>query len=260
MAAEVFRRYEKKYLLNTSQYEAILKEIAPYAQEDAFSRSSGFYSIQNIYYDTLDDALIRTSLDKPVYKEKLRLRSYGTPILTDQVFLEIKKKYKSVVSKRRISLPLEEAYDYTLQGIRPREEGINPQILKEMDFFLQTYPVVPKIYLSYERKAMAGVEDPQLRITFDRNITARRDHLRLELGSFGYPLLPEGSWLMEIKVLGAMPLWLSHILNKYLSFPTSFSKYGTEYTQYITHLKDKGESIYVGEPLTNYEQHLIFPA
>ena len=113
MAQSVFNRYEKKYLMPEPVYLELRKRLAPYMQEDEY----GLHTICNIYYDTRDSYLIRRSIEHPVYKEKLRLRSYGIPSLDSKVFLEIKKKYRKVVNKWRIQLTLKEAYDYIEHGI-----------------------------------------------------------------------------------------------------------------------------------------------
>lgn len=227
---EVFERYEMKYLMNTRQYEGVLNSLLQYMDVDDYSKKTGFYPICNIYYDTDDDRLIRTSIQKPFYKEKMRLRSYGNlPDKDSQSFLEIKKKYNKLVSKRRIVLKLGEAEKYMEDGTHPEFTKVNMQILKEMDYFRKIYAMKPKLYLSYNRKALAGKEDKEFRVTFDRDITVRREDLRLDSDNKGRQLLPEGVWLMEIKVLNSMPLWCSKILAENDVVPTSFSKYGTEY-------------------------------
>ena len=138
MAIVVFSRYEKKYLIDDSTYRYIIDSISDHMVPDKYSKNGEFYNIANIYYDTLDDALIRASIEKPVYKEKLRLRSYGVPELDDKVFLEIKKKYKGLVNKRRTKLKLCEAYDLTMDGIYPEiQDYMNPQVLSEIEYFLK---------------------------------------------------------------------------------------------------------------------------
>lgn len=230
---EVFERYEMKYLLDDAQYEQVLAALLTYMNVDEYSERTGFYPICNIYYDTPTDQLIRASLKKPIYKEKIRLRSYGTPKNMDMpVFLEIKKKYNHLVSKRRIVLKLSDAYRYMADGTAPADNRINTQILEEMNYMRSVYDLRPKIYLSYQRKALAGKEDAGFRITFDKDILARRSEVLLEQGDYGEPLLPPGKKLMEIKVLHAMPLWCAQILSEAQVYPTSFSKYGTEYMQY----------------------------
>ena len=99
-----FERYEKKYFLTPAGQKALLQTIAPYIKMDFY----GKYTICNLYYDTPDWRLIRASLAKPVYKEKLRVRSYGVPAPDGKVFAELKKKYKGVVYKRRITVPAAE--------------------------------------------------------------------------------------------------------------------------------------------------------
>ena len=222
MTQTVFNRYEKKYLMPEPVYLALRQRLAPYMQADQY----GLHTICNIYYDTPDYDLIRRSIEKPVYKEKLRLRSYGVPTPDSTVFLEIKKKYDKVVNKRRIPLTLREAYAYLDQGIRPPQEG---QILREIDFFLQRYPLQRSLYLAYDRIALFQKENPDFRVTFDQNIRSRQMDMGLEKGDSGTLLLPEGYRLMESKIMGATPLWFTRILSELQIYPVSFSKYGNIY-------------------------------
>lgn len=237
MAIEVFNRYEKKFLLDDKTYYKIVSRISEYMEPDAYNLEHEFYSISNIYYDTADDELIRRSLEKPVYKEKLRLRAYGPVSEKDKAYLEIKKKYKGLVNKRRTTFLLGEAYEYMSEGNRPGKgycdkPYVNRQVLSEIDFFRKRYELFPKVYIAYERKAYFGKEDREFRVTFDTNIRSRRDDLFLEAGDYGKRLLPEGTWLMEVKISDAMPLWFARILSELSVYPVSFSKYGTEYQKY----------------------------
>ena len=233
MAVEVFKRYEKKYLLSKSVYYKLLERIENKLVSDVHSEGEDFYEICNLYYDTLTNELIRKSIEKPVYKEKLRLRSYGAPGEKDKVFLEIKKKYKGVVYKRRVLLSLQEAYDFVKNKKAPENEKINRQIAKEIEYFLYQHNVEPVLYLSYKRKALYGIEDKDLRITFDKEITTRRYDLCLAKGSYGESLIDDDLMLMEIKAPGSVPLWLCDSLAEFNILPISFSKYGTEYKNKI---------------------------
>ena len=227
MGIEVFNRYEKKFLLNAETYERFNEAIKPYMVMDAYNEANGFYTISNIYFDTVSDELIRKSLDKPLYKEKLRLRAYGVPKSGDLVYLEIKKKFNGLVNKRRTNLELDEAYHYieskTLEELKPYH---NKQVINEIQYIMNCYALEPAVYIAYDRKAMFG---DGLRITFDTNIRTRRYDLKLESGDYGEQLLEDGRWLMEIKAENAMPLWITHLLSELKVFPTSFSKYGSEY-------------------------------
>jgi uncharacterized protein YjbK len=235
---EIFQRIEKKYLLTVENYQKLRERLFDFVEEDEY----GLSTICNVYYDTQDYALIRDSIEKPVYKEKLRLRSYGTPQEQDKVFLELKKKYDGVVYKRRVSMPLKEARNYLTHGIRP-DSPVNEQILKEIDYFKQFYEVMPRMYLAYDRIATYGKEDKSLRITFDQNIRYRQDDIELELGSAGHLLLKLGEVVMEIKVGGAYPLWLTEILSEMKIYPTSFSKYGNVYKKILTEERMRGELV-----------------
>lgn len=223
MTELVFARTEKKYRIAGEQIERFLEKIAPHVEEDIY----GCYSLNNLYFDTETDELIQRSLEKPVYKEKLRLRSYGIPGDEDKVFLELKKKYKGVVYKRRAEMTMEEARNYLDKGVKPALA--NHQIMNEIDYFMQLYHPEPKLFLAYDRRAYSGIEDEQLRITIDWNIRSRREHIDLQYGDEGQKLLGEDEAILEIKGNYAMPLWLVDILNEESIFPVSFSKYGEIY-------------------------------
>ncbi|MBQ3512642.1 MAG: polyphosphate polymerase domain-containing protein [Lachnospiraceae bacterium] len=224
--SENFQRVEKKYLMSRETYRDFLKETEKYIQLDEF----GLHTICNIYFDTDHYDLIRNSIEKPVYKEKLRLRSYGIPGENDKVYLELKKKWKGIVYKRRISLTLKEAEDYLERGVIPAHKD---QIFNEIDYFVHFYHPEPKLYLAYDRRAYYGLEDHNLRITFDENIRSREEDLELEDGDYGEKLLEEDMILMELKVPGAVPIWLSEIMSRLQIYPTSFSKYGNIYKKKI---------------------------
>jgi len=221
-----FKRYEKKYMMDDTQYTAFYKVIAPYTQADEFAK----YTICNVYYDTESYEIIRRSIEKPVYKEKLRVRSYGTPDDKGEVFFELKKKYKKEVFKRRVSMSVGDLSEYLESGTIP---DISSQVMGEISYFISIYHPKPKIYIAYDRIALKGKEDPNLRITFDENIRFRCKDVDLCSGDYGQPILRESQHLMEIKVRGAMPLWLCRALDENQIYPTSFSKYGYCYQNFI---------------------------
>ena len=216
-----FQRVETKYLLTQAQAEAMRRGMQGRVRPDEYSR----YTICNIYYDTEDFFLIRTSLEKPVYKEKLRLRSYGVPDSRKPVFVELKKKYDGVVYKRRITTNASEAEKSVRAGKLTRCD----QISREINWFLQSWQPEPAAYIGYDREAWAGTDDEELRITFDTCLRGRNRDLDLRTGDYGELFLPPDSVLMEIKLAGGAPLWLAHLLSENRIFPTSFSKYGTYY-------------------------------
>lgn len=222
----IFERYEYKYLITRAQKESILKAMEPYMQPDEY----GPTTIRNIYYDTEDYRLIRRSLERPVYKEKLRLRSYAQASPESTVFAELKKKYKSVVYKRRLALP-EAAARALLAG---EVSGVpDSQIHREIDYFLSYYQTLrPVLYLSYQREAYCQ-KGGDLRVTFDEQILCRRQALSLQAGTGGIPILPKEQVLMEIKCSGGIPLWMTHALSAERLYKTSFSKYGTAYETII---------------------------
>lgn len=235
MAIETFKRYENKYRVDQRTWEMLHSQLLARMEPDAYNQNGRTYSISNLYYDTPDSHLIRTSLQKPVYKEKLRLRAYGVPGLETQVYLEIKKKYQGIVNKRRSALILSDAYDFVASGQLPAERSFqNQQVLREIAYLLQQHDLKPSLYLAYDRLAFFDREDRGLRISYDTNIRSRRTDLRLESGDQGDLLLAPGQGLIEIKVAGNMPLWMAHLLSDYQIRPTSFSKYGSEYTKQLS--------------------------
>lgn len=223
----VFKRFELKYLLNAEQKERVLQAMEPYMTLDGYGRTT----IRNIYFDTDNYRLVRHSIEKPVYKEKLRIRSYRRAEEDSTVFVELKKKYRKVVYKRRVSLPEKEAMEW-VSG-RNRCHG-DSQIAGEVDYFLKYYQqLYPTVFLSYEREAYYSNDGSDFRVTFDDTVLCRQEDISLESEVYGTPLLPEGKVLMEIKCSGGIPMWMAHILSQERLYKTSFSKYGTAYRTII---------------------------
>ncbi len=281
-----FQRIEIKYLLSEWQYRALRDRLREIAEVDAYGKTS----ILNIYYDTPEYLLIRRSLEKPVFKEKLRLRTYGVPGDASPAYVEIKRKYSGVVYKRRVGMHYDEALSllsdragagrgadcriavskaeadagtdstYITNGVggirgatgmstadnaggstEPAKAREDAQILREIEYFRSLYAgLCPMMEISYDRIAMAGIQDPALRITFDEHIRYRTTRLDLRAGNSGRELLAPGQRLMEIKVAGAIPLALAHLFAELEIVPCSFSKYGQGYVdlmkqRFVTH-------------------------
>lgn len=220
-----FKRTEKKYLLNEVQYQNCIDQVKKHMQPDEY----GNYSIYNVYYDTVNYALIRNSIEKPVFKEKLRMRSYCLPKDDSTVFLEIKRKVNGIVFKRRVTMNFCDAKRYIETGLR---DGYSGQVFNEIDYFLKYYHPAEKLFLRYDREAYKGVEDETLRITFDKDIRSRETDVYAYNDS-GDNLLKDGQRLMEIKANSAIPLWLCKALTDNRIYPCSFSKYGTVYKNKI---------------------------
>ena len=223
MENDIFQRYEIKFLLDRRQRAVMEQAFAEHMQPDPHGEST----ICNIYYDTPDYRLIRQSLEKPVYKEKLRMRSYGPAAPDGEVFLELKKKYDGVVYKRRISLSQRQAMNYMADRAPLPEDS---QIGREIDYCRKYYRNLrPAVYLCYDRCAYFSTEDPELRATFDKNICWRTYDMRLTAAPGGEHLLLPGQSLFEVKTATAIPLWLVEVLDRAEVRQTSFSKYGGAY-------------------------------
>lgn len=218
-----FKRYEIKFLITKQQREHMLLAMKPFMKMDDFGHST----IRNIYFDTPDFRLIRRSLEKPIYKEKLRIRSYKAVASMDPVFVELKKKYDSIVYKRRLIVSDFEAR-FSFEKNLPLP--VQSQIGKEIAYFRNYYDnLSPAVFLTYEREAFYEVKGGDLRITFDENILFRNYDFSLGSKIYGLPLLEKDMYLMEIKTAGGFPLWLCNVLSELKLYKCSFSKYGAAY-------------------------------
>lgn len=223
MANLLFERIEKKYKITKEQKSALLEQINEKVKEELYFSER----VCSIYYDNDNFDLITRSIEKPIYKEKLRERSYFTPSLDTTVFLEMKKKYNGVVYKRRVYKSLKEINDFISGNIQPQT-----QIEREIHYMMKFYGLKRKIYISYQRDSYIGANnmDCGLRITFDSDIRYRDYDVALDKGDYGELLLPEEIYLMEVKAPGAIPIWLTEKLTSLKIYTSSFSKIGTAYS------------------------------
>ena len=220
MYDNIFRRIEEKYFLTKNQKDVLFKEINSYIKKDDFFESN----ILNIYFDNNHSELIIRSGEKPIYKDKIRLRSYGIPSLEDDVFLEIKNKFNGITSKRRIKMKLNDFYTYLKTG-----KSNKTQIMNEIDYLFKYYKLKPAYFVGYNRLSYKGISNYDLRITIDSNLRSRNKDLYLENGDYGDLFFDNNTYIMEIKTLGSMPIWLTNTLSKLKIYPISFSKVGEIY-------------------------------
>lgn len=219
----IFKRYEIKYLITQEQKKDIIEAMEPYMQLDEYERTT----IRNVYLDTDNYRLIRNSLEKPMYKEKIRVRSYRQVGDEDIVFVELKKKYDSVVYKRRVEETEEKAKEWLCDKKSMR---LNSQIEREISYFIEYYGnLLPKVFLSYEREAFFSLDGSDFRVTFDDNILWRQDNISLKEKVGGNSIIGNDEILMELKTSKGIPLWMTDILSKNKLYKTSFSKYGRAY-------------------------------
>ena len=222
----VFERYELKYMLTLEQKARILDIMKLHMALDQYGRDI----IRNLYYDTDNYRLIRQSIEKPAYKEKLRMRSYRKAGPDSPVYVEMKKKHQSIVYKRRMVMPERDAVDW----LADENRKLDSQISKEIDYFMKFYGTLkPRVFLSYEREAYYALDGSDFRVTFDENILCREEEVSLSADVYGTSLLDENQCLMEIKCAGGIPMWMTEVLSKEKLYKTSFSKYGTYYMNYI---------------------------
>ena len=224
---EIFERKEYKYIMTKKQKDNVLKAMKEHNMSiDLYGRTT----IRNVYYDTDNYRLIRHSIDSPLYKEKLRVRSYSLANDDSMVFVELKKKYDRIVYKRRTSVKMNEAEKWLTNHKKP----VDTQIAREIDYFLDFYKgLKPVLFLSYEREAYFYKNNNDLRITLDENILSRQTDLSLKSEIYGEYVLPKDLTLMEIKCGSSIPIWLAKALSENSIYKTSFSKYGNAYKNSI---------------------------
>ena len=214
----IIDRCEQKYFLSNDDYNLLLEKIGDKLEKDKYYQET----IYNIYFDNDNYELINRSLDKPYYKEKIRLRSYEIVNNNSQVFLEIKKKYHDHTNKRRIIITYKEYVNYINKGIIP---NCNKQIFKELEYCFKKYDLIPKLKIRYDRLSFYLKEDNNFRITFDNNIRYNFDDLDFTR-FYDDELLFNNGYIMELKSFHGIPLWLNKVLSELRIYPTSFSKVG----------------------------------
>ena len=285
-AADTFERKEKKYLITAGQCRAIKEGLSAHMRLDDY----GATRIDSLYYDTRNHDLISRSLEKPVYKEKLRLRSYGPFSSAKTVFVEMKKKYKGIVYKRRVCMSAQGARAYTggmsyeeVQRLYPIEgKGSEKeltvgkiQIAREIDAMFARHPgLEPAMLISCMREAWCPIDANDAncvdRVTFDEDICYV--DLFESSSTMRRPVTGPDQVVMEIKCAGGYPLWLARILSECGAYPRSFSKYGNAYKRVLAdrgavHVRDKeaGKLVVSSVPFANereraYEGVLLGPS
>ena len=228
-----FRRREKKFLLDQTQYQHFLEQTSPFLKRAEYFESV----IQSVYYDTQTDALIRRSIERPLYKEKLRVRKYLGTENDPLVYIELKKKFEGIGYKRRALADWNELNEKGLSGCSYSCE----QIGKEIRQFAKVYPDLhPRMRIKTTRHSYVDKEDPDIRITFDFNVTYSDEDLNILEFNEGKELLPDGTVILEVKVPENLPLRYTKILTGEKIYRRPFSKYGTAY---LKELGMKGAAI-----------------
>lgn len=218
----VMQRYEWKYILSAEQTDFFCERLIGHMEPDAY----GLTTISSLYYDTPDKRLIRASIEKPAFKEKIRVRAYGPAADNTPVFLELKRKAFGIVYKRRVQATIPELRRFFDGTLDLDEEG---QIDREITYFRNYYgKLVPSCMILYDRTAYYK-PDGDLRLTIDRNPRYRVDGLTFDRAPVGIPLLNPGESILEVKAQDTIPLWLVRILSEGNIRHGSISKYGEAY-------------------------------
>lgn len=221
----VFRRVEQKYILSKKQYELLQDIIKSKFKKDKYYKSK----IYNLYFDNSSNDMIINSIENPLYKEKIRVRSYNEVKNKDDiVYLEMKQKYKSIVYKRRVMMTLFEYNKYIRSGKVSKKDG---QIMKEIDYYIKYYKANPYVYVAYDRLSYYAIDDINFRITFDNNLRYRFDDLGLYDSKLDKKYFDNDMYIMEVKSMNSLPLWFVEVLSLNKIYPQSFSKVGNIYVK-----------------------------
>ena len=249
--ARSIRRVEKKYLITRSEKATLLKALKKQLVHDEYYKEE----ILSLYLDTDNFDLAIKTIDRPEFREKVRVRAYNVPKRSTRIFFEVKTKLATnktkIGNKRRLIIPLKDFYSYmntgkNLEQIAASASNNNPQqiqVAKELDYLIKHYNLRPKIIIVSNRTAFSGKNDPTFRLTFDENLRFRTTDLKLEKGSSGekyFPSTPDPKRgiIMEAKTINAMPPWFVDEISRLKIYPTRFSKYGKIY-QLITERNNK---------------------
>ena len=241
MAGEMFSRYELKYLIPFHVYEELAEILKRRMVYDRYGDAEGKYNIISLYFDSLDKKIYYETRNKSKYRQKLRLRIYNEAALEDYAYFEIKKKYKNRVNKRRTGIKLAHAYEYLENGLVDGLDVSNRQIFHEVDSFRSLYNLVPENIVSYDRQAFVGVDDTDLRVTFDYHLRCRKQDLRIETGPDGHFFVEKEMVVLEVKVDHSVPLWLSRVLSELGCRKGSVSKFCTSVDLLDAEFVEEGE-------------------
>ncbi|MCG3086528.1 polyphosphate polymerase domain-containing protein [Sporosarcina cyprini] len=262
MAIEIFCRKEQKYLITRKQYEQLIEEMGPRMRNDK-NGTDGRYTVTSLYFDNRDHSIYYETKNKLKYRQKLRLRVYDDATLSSTAFFEVKQKHNKVVNKRRLLMPLQEAYRYLGEtDPNPADfQTTNGQVLKEIDYFRRFYHLEPDMVVSYDRHALHGVDNADLRMTFDFNLRCRKEDLALEHGPYGDHFIDPDLVVLEVKVEHSVPLWLARILQRLECEQRSASKFCTSTELLhddVTVPQTTKEQTFIGGMEDASDQQLVF--
>ena len=235
---ENFSRYEFKFPVKYDDMDRMLDDLAPYVGQDEHTDENGYYTISSIYLDNDTWQCFYETINRDKYRQKVRLRVYGSVDNNSICFFELKAKFKGLVGKRRVKMRLGDAMTFIKECNAGHDPDINTfecsnrQILKELKHIILTKSLKPTVVVSYERLALFSKDDPDLRITFDVNIRTRDTELDLTKGTGGDYVTSEDTAILEVKTSKNIPYWLVGILKKYNYKDQTFSKYCSHFSKY----------------------------
>ena len=221
-----FNRFELKYIVTATQAEAVKEDLLAHMDPDSHGCADGSYSISSVYYDTADLAFMRAKVEGIKFRRKLRVRRYGEGG-DGPVFVEIKQRINRTTQKRRLILPLTQAYELCAgQWERELDDPEDNAAAQEVLFLTQGLNLQPTCLVGYRRQAHVGSSyEPGLRVTFDHDIWGATASQGLVADVSRHALLTQSTVIMEIKANNAVPLWLANLLARHDCSLRRYSKY-----------------------------------
>nr|MDQ3623339.1 polyphosphate polymerase domain-containing protein [Verrucomicrobiota bacterium] len=224
-------RFELKFVVGRTQRDLLWPHLCPHLRADENAGESASYPIVTLYYDNLDRDCYWEKARGAASRRKLRVRVYGSldGTVAPASFLEVKHKCDRRGVKRRVKLPLETALRVAAgASVDAPLASAERRVIEEVHRFVRERDLRPICCLRFLREAFAGREEnTDLRITFDSQIGYRMDRLSPQPDDrdFDRILLPDGASVMEVKVTGTVPYWLSRLIAKCGCILQSHSKY-----------------------------------
>jgi hypothetical protein len=220
-----------KFLITHHQRETLMPHLVPHLRADENAGEGAFYPIVSLYYDNAERDCYWEKIRGERSRRKLRVRVYGSldGALPPTSFVEVKHKCEGRGVKRRVRMPLEEALIVAAgQETSFPLKLADRKIVEEVHQLVHRRGFQPCCCMRYDRQAFADRDpDSDLRITFDTGIAFRFDNLTPvpDDRNFKVYLHPDDQSVMEVKVTGAVPYWLSRMLGEHGCILRSHSKY-----------------------------------
>jgi hypothetical protein len=223
-----------KFVITAAQRAALMEKLDPHLRPDANADETAYYPIVSLYYDNPERDCYWEKIRSLSNRRKMRVRVYGSLSghLPPTSFIEVKHKQDGRGVKRRAQMPYTEALRVGA-GLWP--EGVHlsetdRRTIIEIHDLVNRRHFTPCMVMRYDRRAYAAIDPTSdLRITYDTGIAYRLKNLNpvpddRDFGPNDY-MYPDDISVLEVKVTGTIPYWLSRLIAQTGCILQSHSKY-----------------------------------